>query len=82
MKQTVVGPSPDGGYIAAEIETITREDPRSKPELLAQIQASTVGQFGNEIANAYQMAVMARSKLDINQKRFDQINGRGDEEQE
>lgn len=82
LKQTVVGPSPDGGFIAAEIETITREDPRSKPELLAQIQASTVGQFGNEIANAYQMAVMARAKLEVDQKRFDQINGRGDEEQE
>lgn len=81
VKQTVVGPSPDGGFIAAEIETITREDPRSKPELLAQIQASTVGQFGNEIANAYQMAVMARSKLEINQQRFDQINGRGDEQE-
>lgn len=81
LKQTVVGPSPDGGFIAAEIETITREDPRSKPELLAQIQASTIGQFGNEIANAYQMAVMARSKLEVDEKRFDQINGRGDEQE-
>jgi peptidyl-prolyl cis-trans isomerase D len=81
LKQTVVGPSPEGGFIAAEIETITREDPRSRPELLAQIQASTVGQFGNEIANAYQMAVMARSKLAVDQKQFDQINGRGDDQE-
>jgi len=77
----VVGPAPDGGYIAAEIETITREDPRSNPQLLAQIQASSIGQFGNEIANAYQMAVMARAKIKINQAQFDQINGRGGDDQ-
>lgn len=81
LKQTVVGPSPDGGYLAAEIETITREDPRANPALLAQIQASTVGQFGNEIANAYQMAVMARSTLKIDQKQFDQVNGRGEDQE-
>ncbi len=82
LKKTVVGPTADGGFVAAEIDTITREDPRSKPELLAKIQAASVGQFGNEIANAYQMAVMARSKLKIDQKRFDQVNGRGGEAQE
>ena len=81
LKQTVVGPAPDGGYIAAEIEMITREDPRSNPQLLAQIQASSIGQFGNEIANAYQMAVMARTKIKINQAQFDQINGRGGDDQ-
>ncbi|MET0545157.1 MAG: SurA N-terminal domain-containing protein [Caulobacterales bacterium] len=81
LNDTVVGPTPDGGFIAAEIETITREDPRANPALLLQIQQSAQGKFGGEIAKAYQSAVMARSKVKTDQKRFDAINGRGEDQE-